>query len=330
MKRKASKRKTGRRKTQGKNRRHKVQRQVKDRLFRFLFEKDREALLALYNALNGTNYTDVNALQVVTIESAVYIVMKNDLAFVLAGVLNLYEHQSTQSPNLPVRFLIYLAQEYQKLIEMVDISLYGTRQITLPTPRCVVFYNGDAKAPEEQYLHLSDAFEDQRQTADVDLRVRVLNINHGHNQELMEKCRILREYAEFVEITKIYTARYVDRTEALNRAIDDCIKKNILAEFLRTYRAEVLGMLLEEFDAKKYERSIREEGREEGRAEGREEGAYQKLVLIISKKKSKGYTVKETADMLEEDIELVCRIYSALEEYDAEKEWDRIAEVIKK
>ena len=179
---------------------------------------------------------------------------------------------------------------------------------------------------EEQYLHLSDAFEDHSQTADVDLRVRVLNINYGHNQELMEKCKILREYAEFVEITKIYTARYVDRTEALNRAIDGCIEKNILVEFLRTYRAEVLGMLLEEFDAKKYERSLREEGREEGRTEG----AYQKLVLQISKKKFKGYTVEETADMLEEDIELVGKVYSALEEYDAEKEWDKIAEVIRK
>ena len=175
---------------------------------------------------------------------------------------------------------------------------------------------------EEQYLHLSDAFEDHSQTADVDLRVRVLNINHGHNQELMEKCRILREYAEFVEITKIYMVGDVDRTEALNRAIDGCIEKNILAEFLRTYRAEVLGMLLEEFDAKKYERSLREEGRTEG--------TYQKLVLQISKKKFKGYTVEETADMLEEDIELVGKVYSALEEYDAEKEWDKIAEVIRK
>ena len=173
-----------------------------------------------------------------------------------------------------------------------------------------------------QYLHLSDAFEDPSQTADVDLRVRVLNINRGHNQELMKKCRILREYAEFVEITKIYTARYVERAEALNRAIDDCIEKNILAEFLRSYRAEVLGMLLEEFDAKKYERTIR--------AEGREEGAYQKTIMLISKKKSKGFTVEETADMLEEDIELVGKVYSALEKYDAELEWHKIAEIISK
>ena len=97
--------------------RHKVHRQTKDRLFRFLFEKDREALLQLYNALNGTDYKDASKLQVVTIESAVYIVMKNDLAFVITGTLNLYEHQSTYNPNMPVRFLIYLAEECQLIVE---------------------------------------------------------------------------------------------------------------------------------------------------------------------------------------------------------------------
>lgn len=47
------------------------------------------------------------------------------------------------NPNMPVRFLIYLAEEYQKLIEQAEMSLYGSRQIFLPTPQCVVFYNGE-------------------------------------------------------------------------------------------------------------------------------------------------------------------------------------------
>lgn len=115
-----------------------VRRNVKDRLFRYLFEKDREALLELYNALNGTEYQDPSQLEVVTIESAVYVVMKNDLAYILSGTLNMYEHQSTYSPNLPVRFLIYLAQEYQSVIARAERSLYGTGRISLPTPQCVV------------------------------------------------------------------------------------------------------------------------------------------------------------------------------------------------
>ena len=250
-----------------------VHRQVKDRLFRFLFEKDREALLQLYNALNGTEYEDVSLLQVVTIESVVYMVMKNDLAFVLAGTLNLYEHQSTYNPNMPLRFLIYLAQEYQKLAEQAQESLYGTRRILLPAPRCVVFYNGEKEMPEEEILRLSDSFDSGKQDvrADMELTVRVLNINHGHNQKLMENCRVLREYALFVELSRQYLAKGMIPKKALERAITDCIEHDILTKFLRNYRAEVLGMLLEEFDVKKYERSLREE----------ESTRYSKLICIL-------------------------------------------------
>lgn len=250
----------------------KVKRQVKDRLFRFLFDKDRDALLQLYNALNGTDYTDASELQVVTIESAVYVVMKNDLAFVVAGVLNLYEHQSTYNPNMPVRFLIYLAQEYQKIIEDAEESLYGTRQIYLPAPQCIVFYNGKKEMPEESILSLSDAFENKELEADVELKVRMLNINYGHNSDLMEKCHILEEYARFVEVSRNYAADGDSMEIVLNKAVDYCIENGILSEFLRKYRAEVVGMLLEEFDAEKYERSLRAEGREEGREEGYEAG----------------------------------------------------------
>lgn len=237
---------------------------VKDRLFRYLFEKDREALLDLYNALNGTAYRNASQLEIVTIESAVYVVMKNDLAYILSGTLSMYEHQSTYSPNLPVRFLIYLAQEYQTVIEKAEKSLYGTGQITLPTPQCVVFYNGVKEMPEEHILKLSDAFENKEVRADVELTVRMLNINCGHNGQLMEKCRVLEAYSAFVAVTRECMLAEKDIQAALNRAVDACIEKGILKEFLLRNRAEVLGMLLEEFDAEKYERTIREEGREEG------------------------------------------------------------------
>lgn len=246
----------------------KIDRKVKDRLFRFLFEKDREALLQLYNALSGMEYRDASRLRIVTIESVVYITMKNDLAFVVAGVLNLYEHQSTCNPNMPVRFLIYLAQEYQKVIEEAQESLYGERQILLPTPQCVVFYNGEKEMPEEQVLRLSEAFENKDCESAVELTVRVLNINYGHNGDLMKKCRVLSEYAEFVQISRNFAASGADMKAALNQAVDYCVENGILSEFLGKYRAEVLGMLLEEFDEKKYRRSMKEEGRAEGYREG--------------------------------------------------------------
>ncbi len=248
--------------------RRQVQQTVKDRLFRYLFEKDRKALLNLYNALNGTDYQDASQLEIVTIESAVYVVMKNDLAYILSGTLNLYEHQSTYSPNLPIRFLIYLAQEYQLVIEKAERSLYGCGQITLPTPQCVVFYNGRKEMPEERILKLSDAFENKKARADVELKVRMLNINHGHNKLLMDKCRVLEEYSMLVAASRDYMTAGKDTQEAMSKAIDYCIEKGILKEFLLKNRAEVLGMLLEEFDAEKYERTIRSEGREEGKEEG--------------------------------------------------------------
>ena len=252
--------------------RPKVHRQTKDRLFRFLFEKDREALLQLYNALNGTDYKDASRLEIVTIENAVYIVMKNDLAFVITGTLNLYEHQSTCNPNLPVRFLIYLAEEYQKIVEQAEESIYGTKQISLPTPQCIVFYNGEKEMPEEQVLKLSDAFENKERKADVELTVRMLNINHGHNMALMEKCRTLAEYAQFVAVSREYAADGRPMQEALEEAIEYCIDHGILSEFLKRYRSEVLGMLLEEFDVEKYERTIKKEGYEEGHTSGLREG----------------------------------------------------------
>ena len=123
-------------------------RQSKDILFRLVFGNDRQALLQLYNVLHGTSYTDPHELQIVTLDNAIYISRKNDLAFLLAGSINMYEHQSTLNPNMPVRFLIYLAQEFQLLVESTDKSLYGSELIPLPTPQCVVFYNGTADTPD--------------------------------------------------------------------------------------------------------------------------------------------------------------------------------------
>jgi hypothetical protein len=289
--------------------RRKVQRQVKDRLFRFIFEKDKEALLQLYNALNGTAYQDAEQLEVVTIENAVYVVMKNDLAFMIAGTLNLYEHQSTYNPNMPVRFLIYLAEEYQKIVELDENSLYGKQKIMLPTPQCVVLYNGGEEMPEESILRLSDAFGHKKEQSDVEVRVRMLNINYGHNQRIMDQCEILAEYAEFISISRQYAAEGKNMQDAMNAAVEYCIDHGILSRFLRQNRAEVLGMLLEEFDVEKYERTLRSEGREDGFRDGLREGrAYgfrDGYEEAVRKMLLKGMTVEQVAEILELSIESV-------------------------
>lgn len=249
-----------------------VSRKVKDRMFRSLFKEDREGLLQLYNALNGTDYTDAMDLEIVTIENAVYIVMKNDLAFLMVDVLSMYEHQSTVSGNLPVRFLLYLTEEYQKFVERSAESIFGRKQIKLPVPKCVVFYNGEEEMPDVQELRLSDAFLGEKDVADVELRVQVYNINYGHNKELMKKCPTLEAYAKFTAVGRKYIAEGLERRVAYSRAVEYCIEHDILKEFLQKSKAEVIGMLLAEFDAEKYERTIRNEGREEGIEQGKQQG----------------------------------------------------------
>ena len=247
-------------------------RQTKDIVFRLVFGNDRQALLQLYNVLHGTGYTDPHELQIVTLDNAIYISRKNDLAFLLAGSINMYEHQSTLNPNMPVRFLIYLAQKYQLLVESTDKSLYGSELITLPTPQCIVFYNGTTDTPDEYELRLSSAFSNQDVEPAVEVMVKVININYGPNEHLMQGCGMLSQYAQFVAVTREYANRYNNREEAMNAAIEYCIGHGILEDILRKHRSQVLGSLLEEFDEKKYARTLREEGYEAGRTDGYESG----------------------------------------------------------
>ena len=79
-------------------------RNYKDTVFRMLFS-DRKNLLSLYNAVSGAHYDDPEKLEIVTLENAIYMGMKNDLAFIIDTDLFLYEHQSTYNPNMPLRDL---------------------------------------------------------------------------------------------------------------------------------------------------------------------------------------------------------------------------------
>ncbi len=125
----------------------KAKRDYKDTLFRYIFkgEDDRSKrwLLSLYNALNDSNYTDINDLKITTIQNAVFLTMKDDLSFLLDDEMNLFEHQSTVNPNMPLRGLMYFARLYQSHLADRKQSIYGSTQLKIPAPRFVVFYNGE-------------------------------------------------------------------------------------------------------------------------------------------------------------------------------------------
>lgn len=264
-----------------------AQRNFKDTVFRMLF-REKTALLSLYNAVNETNFTNVDELEIATLDNAVYMGMKNDVSCVFAFELSLYEHQSTVNPNMPLRDLFYVAQQLQKIIS--EKNLYSSRMIQIPTPRFAVFYNGSTAMPERLEYRLSDLFQKQVEKPELELIVTVYNINPGMNEALLEACQMLKEYMLFtIKIRE--NQKVMELRDAVNKAVEDCIREGILSEFLKEQRAEVVAMSIFEYDAEKHIRLEKEESYEEGKAEGKAES-----ILILLYKK--GDLPKETENRI--------------------------------
>ena len=243
-------------------------RNYKDRVFRMLF-KDKKRALELYNALNCTTYTNVEDLTITTLENAVYLGMKNDVSFLLYDRLMLYEHQATKNPNMPLRDLFYVACVYSRLT--ADKNLYSSALVKLPEPIFLVFYNGKESMPERELLSLSDAYEHPTDNPALELKVQVLNINPGFNEELKDRSKTLYEYMIFVDAVRNHS-KSLPFPEAMEAAIEECIRNDILADFLRANKAEVKKVGIFEYDEEKHLAMEREEAEERGRKEGRKEG----------------------------------------------------------
>lgn len=242
-------------------------REHKSTLFCKVFE-DKKYLLDLYNGVNQTNYQNIDDLEVNTLENVVYITMKNDLSFLIDCNMNLYEHQSTMNPNMPLRGLLYLAQLYNKYIAKHNLNLFSSSAQKIPVPQYVVFYNGTQEQPDEQILLLSELFQKKAKRQHVDgcleCQARMLNINYGRNKELLNKCRRLEEYAIFVAKVRQYAAEDIEKREsAITRAIDECIEEGILADILKEQKAEVLELVLTTFNRELYEQGLKEDATKE-------------------------------------------------------------------
>ena len=236
----------------------------KDRLFHMLFS-DKTALLSLYNALNGTHYDNPEDLIITTLENAIYMGMHNDVSCILFSEINLYEQQASTCPNIAFRSLLYIADTFRGLT--VDNDIYSSTIIPLPTPHFVTFYNGvEPMEADEVILKLSDAFEVPTDHPELELTVRVLNINPGHNAPLLESCITLRQYMEFVtkvrECIDRLTAKtidnplpYMDRLRiAISEAVDYCIAQDVLGDFLKKHRNEVIAVTLYEYSEEEHHR----------------------------------------------------------------------------
>ena len=243
-------------------------RTYKASMFEMIFSKKKE-LLELYNAMNGTCYEDPELLEINTLKNAIYMSMHNDVSFIIDLRLYLYEHQSTFNPNLPLRDLMYISDIYSNYTK--DENLYGTKLVKIPTPGFVIFYNGQEEQPDRQELKLSDMFSVHTDDQNLELRATMININRGHNRELLDACKTLRDYAEYTARVRKY-AKTMPLEDAVERAITECIREGILAEFLKKNRAEAKSVSIYEYDEEKHMRQTREEGYEQGFQEGQEAG----------------------------------------------------------
>ena len=239
-------------------------RKYKDTVFRKLFS-DRKNLLSLYNAINGTAYMDASQLEIVTLDNAIYMGMKNDLAFIINTNLFLYEHQSTYNPNMPLRDLFYISGEYQKLVDLK--SLYTSTRLRIPTPNFIVFYNKKKKNEDRWVEYLSESYENMSGEPNLELKVIILNINVGHNKKLMEECQTLREYAQYVAKVRRYSEE-MELNTAVECAVSESIQEGILKEFLQKNRAEVIAMSIFEYNEEEEKRKLRKAEYEAGMAEG--------------------------------------------------------------
>ena len=240
----------------------KVNEQHKDRLFKFLFgnPENRAWTLSLYNAVNGSAYEDPEEIQFNTLENVVYMRMRNDVSFIVMSEMNLWEHQSTFNPNMPMRFFIYSARLYERYIAGSEYYPYSSTLQPVPRPRCVCFYNGMAEQPGRQVLRLSDAFGGE---GDIEVNVTMLNVNYGKNKKLMEACQPLREYAWLVDAVRKYRQETQNLEAAVDQAIDEMPEEYVIRSFLAVNRAEVKNMFLTEYNEEKVLEQERKEGRNE-------------------------------------------------------------------
>ena len=277
--------------------------EYKDRLFSFIFgrEENKEWTLSLYNAVNGSHYTDSSQIKITTIKEVLYMGMHNDVSFILANELSLYEQQSTYNPNMPVRQFLYAAKLIEQYLEPIKRKLYWKSLQKIPAPKLIVFYNGTDEHPDETLLKLSDAYPDGVK-GDIEVTVRMLNINVGRNKAIFEACKPLQEYTWLVDRIRTYS-KQMSREDAIDKTLAEIPDGFQLKHLLLQHKAEVKGMILTEYDEEDVMNGFREEGREEGVKEGREEGVKEGLkegiiYTLIGLVNDKLLSIKDAANRL--------------------------------
>lgn len=271
----------------------KANKRHKDSVFTFLFS-DKERLISLYNAVSGSNYPNDVELEMNTLEDVLFMDRVNDISFKIDGrYVVLIEHQSTRNKNLPIRCLLYIARIYEKILD--GDNIYRDELIKIATPMFIVCYNGVQKLGEkDRTLKLSDAFIDG-DTQNLELVVKVIDVNDGGDVEVIKRSKTLEEYAKFIAIVREFEETHGKKT-ALEEAVKHCINKGILKEFLSTHGSEVVNMLFTEFNLDDAKRVWREEGEAVGRVEGEAVGEQRRAINMAKKMLSYNEPIEKIID----------------------------------
>ena len=270
----------------------------KDSLFCRLFA-EKENALSLYNALTGSSYTSADELEIVTLEDAVYLSQKNDCAVCVQSSLALFEQQSSWNPNMPLRGLLYFAAEYAGWLARHKKDVHSGGLVKIPAPNYYVLYNGTDRDVETRDLKLSDAFE---KTAEgYEWTAHVVNVNAGHNTAILDRCKLLGQYAKFIADIRRGQQSGLSPNDAVDAAVDTCIRSGgKLAEFMRKHKAEVNSMYLFGVD---FEKIHREAVREAARNKGFEDGQEKALRNMMAKLSMTAEQAMDTLDIPTEERE---------------------------
>ena len=293
----------------------------KDNVFCMLY-RDKKNLLDLYNALNNSAYTNIDDLQVTTLNGGSYMKYKNDASFLLCMSLYMFEQQSSKNPNMPLRFLHYVSDVFRELFS--NSMLHRRSMIKIPVPHFVTFYNGLEKwVEDEDEIRLSDMYEIPTDNPELELKVRVININK--DVHILNKCKTLRDYMTFVNKVRFKMGVEGDNVRiAVTEAMNECIDEDILVDFFEQHREEVVEVSIYDYDeeevrrvlaeeyAQEYAQKVAKEVSEKAFAEGEQSGRQINLINMVIKKVKKSKTLETIASELEEEEADIKPIYDAV------------------
>ena len=241
----------------------------------------------MYRALHPEDSTvTAEDCKLLTLQTVLVDGIYNDFGMLVRDkVIVLMEAQSTFTKNLAVRILLYYAETVARYVESNELNLYSARKVKIPRPEFYVVYVGP-KEDIPSTICLSELFEDRQESetyikehGGLDLTVKVIRKTG--------KGDILDQYVRFCEISNDMREIYGNSMDAVRSTIEQCLKEDVLVEFLSSRREEVQETMMslydEEIISKNYEREIWKDGEQSGIEKGIEQGIEQGIEKGIEK-----------------------------------------------